>query len=203
MLACAFLLTFMPRSAHASDCETILSTRQPFIMRGTTFAMIGTASRSATASFLVTRGDETKIVQMIGPQNDPVVEQWFKGVWPMRMTVLKTQETTTFEYALLEDDLKPGAELHYTRVLKKNGEILSAETGVAHVGEAGTRMIGDCAVDVIEIKSETRSDKAPTRASSLLFAPKLGYFVKSEQAGLGPKGDIATTFSATSLELAP
>jgi hypothetical protein len=53
------------------------------------------------------------------------------------------------------------------------------------------------------VTAEVKSDKAPTRAATLVFAPRLGFFVKSDQAGLGLKGNIATTFAATSLELLP
>jgi hypothetical protein len=196
------LAVLLPGPARATDCQAILSSQDPFVMRGTSVALVGGSTRSTAMEFRVARGDETKVTLTIGQQTEPVIEFSYKGVLTTRIMVLRTKEVTEYEYASIDGALTPGTEMRYARVAKKNGEVASAETGLLHIGEAGTFMIGDCAIEVIEVKGEVKSDKAPERALTMLYAPKLGVPVKSTQGGLGPKGDIVSSFAASSLELA-
>jgi hypothetical protein len=149
--------------------------------------------------FRVTRGDPVKVVQMIEPGDDPTVELSFKGILLTQSINLRSKQVTDYEYSSIEGKLAEGTELRYTRLVKRDGVLTSTETGIAHIGERSTRLVGACEVEVIAIDSEVRSDKDPVRAMRMLYAPGLGYFVISDSSGL----PLATAYSATSLELAP
>jgi hypothetical protein len=198
----AALALFSPAAARAADCEAILSSQQPYVMRGTSIAISGTVTRSTVMDFRVTRGDQTTIAVTAEPQTEAGIEFVYEGVWLVQTTLLTSKEVTRYEYSSRDGTMTPGTEMRYTRVLKKNGEVTSAETGLMHIGEAGPRTVGDCMVDVVEIKGEVKSDKLPVRVISSFYAPKLGITVKTDQGGMGPKGDIMTSFVAASLELA-
>ena len=198
----AILAVLLPDAGRATDCQAILSSQDPYLMRGTSVAIGGGTTRSTAMDFRVARGDETKVTLTIEPQTEPALESWYKGVLIMRIMLSKTKAVTEYEYASIEGTLTPGTEMGYVRVAKRNGEVASAETGLLHIGEAGTFMIGDCAVEVIEVTGKVKSDKAPERALAMLYAQRLGVPVKFTQGGLGPKGDIVSSFAATSLELA-
>jgi hypothetical protein len=146
-------------AAAGGDCERILASDLPYAMRGPTVTIMDTTHREGVATFEVTRGEPTKVIVKIGPNEEPAVQLAYKGIFPTRSVVLKSNQVTEYDYATsIADALTPGAELRYTRVVKLNGEVSSTETGVAHVGERGSRAIGEW---LPPRSSRTRRPRAP------------------------------------------
>jgi hypothetical protein len=188
---------------RAADCEGILASPSPVLLHGSSLVIFGGTVKANLVSFRVTRGDPASILQLIGPGNDPVIELSFKGILATRIVNLKSKQVTDYEYPSVQGTLTEGSELRYTRLVKRDGVVASTETGLVHIGQKSEKLVGGCKVEVLEIDSDVRSDKDPERATRSLYAPRLGYFVKADSAGLVARGHIATAYSATSLELAP
>ena len=191
-------------SARAADCDGLLSSKAPVLMRGSSVTIWKGTVKPGLASFRITRGeDPVRVTEAIGSESEPSLELLIKGILITRTTNLKSKQAIDYDYPSIQGVLTTGTEMRYTRLVKQGGELASTETGIAHIGETSLTQVGDCEVEVMAIDSEVQSDKAPARAARLLYAPQLGYFVKAESAGSLAGSDFATAFSATSLELAP
>jgi len=189
-------------TASAEDCEALQASSSPILLRGTSIMMQGTKLTPGVISFRVTRGKPVKVVQMAGPQDEPIAELWFDGILTTR-AISKGQKVTEYEYPKVEGSLTEGTELRYTRVVKQDGASTSTETGVVRIGHASARMIGACSLEAMEIESEVRAGDAPVRVVKLLYAPRLGFFLKSDASTATAAGHVGFTYTVDSLEPAP
>jgi hypothetical protein len=204
LTALSLLLASLVAPAHAENCDRILSSKDPILLRGSSVTLFRGAVKPGLIAFHILRGeDSVKVLQMTGTEAEPVIEARLKGVLVTHWTNLKTKQAIDYEYPSVEGSLTEGTQMRYTRVLKQNGEAKATETGIIHIGERGVMRVGECEVEVIAIDGEIKSDQAPTRATRLLYAPRLGYFVKSESASSLSNGLYAFSFKATSVELTP
>jgi hypothetical protein len=206
LIAASLLLAPLVASARAEDCDAMLASGLPVVLESS-FALLWITRGEPTLkggnlSFRIVPGDPVKVVQMIEPKADPTVETLYRGIFPFHMIELKSKRVTEYEYSSIEGSLIEGTEIHYTRVVKINGVAQATETGTVRVGQQGVKVVGDCRLEVVPIDSVTHSTRGPDRATHLLYAPRLGFFVEGTMGGLG-SGNMAITYSAISLGASP
>jgi hypothetical protein len=185
----------------AQDCERILSSNLPYVVKGSLRMHAGAADRVTPVSFEVRRSEHTAVVEMVGRGGEPTSVFWMHGPLVTERYETRTKRLVEYGYPAIQGTFTPGAQVRYIRVGFDHDEVISTEWASATVFEASTRRVGDCNIEVMEILTRI-TDKSHFRVFSQLYAPKLGYFIDSGWGG-GLHLDITWTFTAASLELLP
>jgi hypothetical protein len=197
----------MAGGAYAEDCDRILWSTSPILVRGKLATIKGGAITGSLVTYRIMRAeDPVKVVMMTGPGNDPVAEYLLNDLGlATRVTLLKSNRVVYYEYSSSEGTRAVGTEFRYTRTARLNDPVKKwVESFVEHIDQPSVRRIGACDVEVIPIHRDVQNDSGDGYSARVLYAPYLMSFVQMESAGefFPSPGQQVSIFSATSLDLA-